>query len=178
MRRIVLPLLLVAVTACAERQDHRSSVEAACAAEAERLVLQRNRGRSVRIDSASGGPGTIMEETNVSDAFARQGEFRERERLTRECIRQTDAAQNRPAITPSPAPPASATPAPAAAPASGPGTSSSAPRQGLALPPPAPLPASSSGAPQRGTALPPPPPEQPTISAPASAEPARPIRGW
>ncbi|WP_144299570.1 hypothetical protein [Elioraea rosea] len=158
MRPLALALVVLAA-ACAERQDHRSSAEAACAAQAERLVLDRNRGRNLMIDSSMSGPATLMEETSMSAEFARQSEFRERDRLTRECLQRIEA-QNRPAAGPAAAAPA---PAPAALPAS-----AQPPMTGTGQP------ASSEF--RRGTALPPPPASGAPLPAPAPAQP--PVRGW
>lgn len=162
MRPLALALVVLAA-ACAERQDHRSSAEAACAAEAERLVLDRNRGRNLMIDSSISGPATLMEETSMSAQFARQSEFRERDRLTRECLQRTEA-QNRPAAAPA-ATPAAATPAPvpAASPAA-----AQPPMTGTGQP--------ASTEFRRGTALPPPPASGAPQPAAAPAQP--PIRGW
>jgi len=141
-----LLLACLAVAACAPRQEYRSAAEASCAAEAERLVLERNRARSVRLDSPGTGAQTIMEETNISTRFARDSEFSERRRLTRECLERLGAAEaQRNAAPPAPQP-AAGQPAPA---------SRAAPvgfERGTALPPPAPTPAS---APSPGAAPPP-----------------------
>jgi hypothetical protein len=158
--RLAAPLLcLLAATACAPLQENRSSAEATCAAEAERLVLERNRARSVRLDAPGTGAQTIMEETNVSATFARESEFAERRRLTRECLERLGARQpqaqpqGQPQGQPASTAPAAATPA--AAPAA------PAPR---AVPPASGTPPQ--GGIQRGTALPPPSPTQ------------APVRGW
>lgn len=135
MRPAVALLCLLAASACAPLQERRSPAEAACAAEAERLVLERNRGRSVRLDSPGTGAQTIMEETNVSASFARESEFAERRRLTRECL-ERQGRQADPGAAPAQAPAG----APAARPA--------------AQPP---------GGLQRGTALPPPAPAEPPV---------------
>jgi hypothetical protein len=152
-------LLLACLVAagCAPRQEYRSAAEASCAAEAERLVLDRNRARSVRLDTPGTGAQTIMEETNFSARLARDSEFSERRRLTRECLERLGAAESqRNAATPAPAP-ASSSPAGQPAPAS------------RAAP----------GGFERGTALP--PPAATPASAPASAPGAAPqpaVRGW
>jgi hypothetical protein len=171
IRLATAPLCLLVASlvagACAPRQEYRSAAEAACAAEAERIVLERNRARSVRLDSPGLGAQTIMEETNISTRFARESEFSERRRLTRECLERLSAEEaRRNAATPPPQPagsqPAAATSQPAAA------TSQ-----------PAPAPRAAPVGFERGTALPPP------ASAPASAPGAAPgartepaIRGW
>lgn len=149
---VCLILASLTVAACAPRQEYRSAAEASCAAEAERLVLDRNRARSVRLDSPGTGAQTIMEETNISTRFARESEFSERRRLTRECMERLGAEEARrnaaspapqpaAASTPAAAPPAAASPA-AAAPRSAPGGF----ERGTALPPPAPTPAPAPGA--------------------------------
>lgn len=153
-----LLLACLALAACAPRQDHRSAAEAACAAEAERIVLERNRARSVRLDSPGVGAQTIMEETNISTRFARESEFSERRRLTRECLERLGAEEaRRNAATAAPQPagsqpiPATSQPAPASRAAPG------GLERGTALPPPAPTPAA--------------PPVPGTSSPPA-------VRGW
>lgn len=139
---VCLILASLAVAACAPRQEYRSAAEASCAAEAERLVLDRNRARSVRLDSPGTGAQTIMEETNISTRFARESEFSERRRLTRECMERLGAEEaRRNAASPAPQPAAASTPA-AAAPRSAPGGF----ERGTALPPPAPTPAPAPGA--------------------------------
>ncbi|MCU0984867.1 MAG: hypothetical protein MUC89_07960 [Acetobacteraceae bacterium] len=165
--RLAAPLLcLLAAAACAPLQEHRSPAEAACAAEAERIVLDRNRARSVRLDAPGTGAQTIMEETNVSASFARESEFAERRRLTRECLERLGAR-----------PPQGQTPQGQTPQGQTPQGQSGAPPSGRATQPAAPAPAAPAsavpasspppqGGIQRGTALPPPSPAQP------------PVRGW
>jgi hypothetical protein len=145
---------LALAAGCAPRQEYRSSAEAACAAEAERLVLDRNRARSMRLDSPETGARTIMEETNISTRFARESEYAERQRLTRACLERLGRAQTAPGASP----PASGPVEPAAQPA----------RRGGA------------GELPRGTALPPPMPASAAApsSAPPSSTPATAVRGW
>jgi hypothetical protein len=143
---------LALAAGCAPRQEYRSSAEAACAAEAERLVLDRNRARSVRLDSPETGARTIMEETNISARFARESEYTERQRLTRECLERRAAAEAQRSGAPA-APPAQ----PAAQ--------------------PSPPPRGGAGELPRGTALPPPAPAPVPASATSPAS-QPPVRGW
>lgn len=130
MIRFAALACLALAAACAPRQEYRSSAEAACAAEAERLVLDRNRARSVRLDAPGTGAQTIMEETNISARFARDSEFTERQRLTRECLERLGAAEAARGSAPAASPPGQPAPASRAAPGEFP--------RGTALPPPAP----------------------------------------
>lgn len=94
MRLVATPALLGALLAllpaCAERQDNRSAAEISCSAQAERLVLDRNRAQNVRLDTVGSGARTIMEETDTTAGWSRDAEYTERQRLTRECLRRVD----------------------------------------------------------------------------------------
>ncbi|MBP0443943.1 hypothetical protein J8J14_04045 [Roseomonas sp. SSH11] len=118
----LMPALLLA--ACANQapapapvsgpQGARAALNAACTAEAERVVRYRDRGQLMRQDEYNARVGTTshLGPQVISDQLA---QVYERDRMAAECVRGANAAQpaNAPAAAVQPdAVPAAATPAP------------------------------------------------------------------
>ncbi|WP_333672614.1 hypothetical protein [Elioraea tepidiphila] len=103
MIRVLLLLGLAVLAACArpqpaERAD--ASIEAACRAEAERMMMTRTRADRPRLDdleSRFGGGGFEAQRIRTTELL-------DRDRLYRECLGRASAGQA-PAATPAPTAP-------------------------------------------------------------------------
>lgn len=91
MRRLLLTLPLLLAACAMPAESPRDPREAACRAEATRIVQWRERGQTMRTDETESGRGTVTV-APYSRAESDRGLAQlERERIVRDCLRAQPA---------------------------------------------------------------------------------------